>query len=83
MASKRRRSESLSQTSVLQCSLDVRFQTEAEKEAFIARIIRVRDLDGRRPSLRGVRTGCKPIPRFVLVKPDVIVMNNINLSGVT
>ena len=30
--------------SVLQCSLDVCFQTETEKEAFTARISRVRDL---------------------------------------
>ena len=44
MASKRWRSKSLCQMSVLQCSLDVRFQTEAEKQAFIARISRVRDL---------------------------------------
>ena len=44
MASKRRRSASLSPAPILQCSLDVRFQKETEKEAFIARITRVRDL---------------------------------------
>ena len=44
MDSKRRRSENLPQTPVFRFSLDVRFQTETEKEAFIARLSRVRDL---------------------------------------
>ena len=41
-------------------------------------------LDGRRSSSYACeRTDCKPIPRIFLVRPDVIVVNNINLSGVT
>ena len=39
MASKRRRSESSPQTPVLQCFLDVRFQTQTKKEAFIAWLV--------------------------------------------
>ena len=44
MPSKRRRSESLPQTPVFQFTLDVRFPTDTEKKAFIARLDRVRDL---------------------------------------
>ena len=41
-------------------------------------------LDGQRlSSYMCERTGCYSIPRFVLVKPDVIIMNKINLRGVT
>ena len=54
-----------------------------ETNTFGAGDERVEKVRSNRPSLRGVRTGFKPIPRFVLVKPDVVVMNNINLSGVT
>ena len=43
MTSKRRRSET-SQPPVFRFSLDVRFSTESEKEAFIARLTSVRDL---------------------------------------
>ena len=33
-------------------------------------------LDGRRPSSRRKRTGCKPNPGFVLVKHDVIAITH-------
>ena len=44
MTSKRRRSETSSQATVFRFSLDVRFKTESEKEAFITRLTSVRDL---------------------------------------
>ena len=44
MASKRRRSESFPKTPVFRFSLDVRFQTEIQKEAFITRLDNIRDL---------------------------------------
>ena len=44
MASKRRRSEGSPKTPVFRFSLDVRFQTEIQKEAFITRLGNIRDL---------------------------------------